>query len=221
MEALNKDTPKVLSIERRLKRLSKIQKLKIDFESAVTHEVSNTIAELSGQTNCDWLVMGWDGRAHSGILVRNPVGWLLANVQSNFALFKDNGIKNISKIVIALRPGRKDRNFLAVSERVASFYGASLTLLHIITPSFSKKEANKIKEKSSSLLSNLKVPTTLEVLESEDPLYSISKVSSEHDLLILGAPEKDNWISILLGTRRDKFTESSACSVLRLSLIHI
>ena len=218
LEALNKDTPKVLSIERRLKRLSKIQKLKIDFESAVTHEVSNTIAELSGQTNCDWLVMGWDGRAHSGILVRNPVGWLLANVQSNFALFKDNGIKNISKIVIALRPGRKDRNFLAVSERVASFYGASLTLLHIITPSFSKKEANKIKEKSSSLLSNLKVPTTLEVLESEDPLYSISKVSSEHDLLILGAPEKDNWISILLGTRRDKFTESSACSVLRLTM---
>ena len=218
LEALNKDTPKVLSIERRLKRLSKIQKLKIDFESAVTHEVSNTIAELSGQTNCDWLVMGWDGRAHSGILVRNPVGWLLANVQSNFALFKDNGIKNISKIVIALRPGRKDRNFLAVSERVASFYGASLTLLHIITPSFSKKEANKMKEKSSSLLSNLKVPTTLEVLESEDPLYSISKVSSEHDLLILGAPEKDNWISILLGTRRDKFTESSACSVLRLTM---
>tara|TARA_B100001173_G_scaffold128071_1_gene111113 strand:- start:250 stop:2442 length:2193 start_codon:yes stop_codon:yes gene_type:complete len=218
LEALNKDTPKVLSIERRLKRLSKIQKLKIDFESAVTHEVSNTIAELSGQTNCDWLVMGWDGRAHSGILVRNPVGWLLANVQSNFALFKDNGIKNISKIVIALRPGRKDRNFLAVSERVASFYGASLTLLHIITPSFSKKEANKIKEKSSSLLSNLKVPTTLEVLESENPLYSISKVSSEHDLLILGAPEKDNWISILLGTRRDKFTESSACSVLRLTM---
>ena len=218
LEALNKDTPKVLSIERRLKRLSKIQKLKIDFESAVTHEVSNTIAELSGQTNCDWLVMGWDGRAHSGILVRNPVGWLLANVQSNFALFKDNGIKNISKIVIALRPGRKDRNFLAVSERVASFYGASLTLLHIITPSFSKKEANKIKEKSSSLLSNLKVPTTLEVLESEDPLYSISKVSSEHDLLILGAPEKDNWIRILLGTRRDKFTESSACSVLRLTM---
>ena len=218
LEALNKDTPKVLSIERRLKRLSKIKKLKIDFESAVTHEVSNTIAELSGQTNCDWLVMGWDGRAHSGILVRNPVGWLLANVQSNFALFKDNGIKNISKIVIALRPGRKDRNFLAVSERVASFYGASLTLLHIITPSFSKKEANKMKEKSSSLLSNLKVPTTLEVLESEDPLYSISKVSSEHDLLILGAPEKDNWISILLGTRRDKFTESSACSVLRLTM---
>ena len=156
LEALNKDTPKILSIERRLKRLSKLQKLEIDFESAVTHEVSNTVAELSGQTNCDWLVMGWDGRAHSGILVRNPVGWLLANVQSNFALFKDNGIKNISKIVIALRPGRKDRNFLAVAERVCFFYGASLTLLHIITPSFSKKEAKKMKEKSSSLLSNLK-----------------------------------------------------------------
>mgnify|MGYP000160752856 CR=1 FL=1 len=75
-----------------------------------------------------------------------------------------------------------------------------------------------MKEKSSSLLSNLKIPTALKVLESENPLDSISKVSSEYDLLILGAPEKDNWISVLLGTRRDKFTENSACSVLRLTM---
>ena len=36
-------------------------------------------------------------------------------------------------------------------------------------------------------------------------------------ILILMAPEKDNWIRILLGTGRDKFTENSACSVLRLT----
>jgi hypothetical protein len=162
--------------------------------------------------------MGWNGRAHSGILVRNPVGWLLTNVSSNFALFKDNGIKNIGKVLIALRPGRKDKNFLSVAERICSFYGASLTLLHIVAPSFSKKAIIKMKEKSSSHLSGLKVSTKLLVEESEDPIESISSLSSEYDLLILGAPEKDNWISVLLGTGRDKFTESSACSVLRLTM---
>ena len=90
----------------------------------VTHEVSNTVALLSGQVNCDWLVMGWNGRAHSGILVRNPIGWLLTNVNSNLALFKDNGVRYISKVLLALRPGRKDKNFLAVAERICSFYGA-------------------------------------------------------------------------------------------------
>jgi APA family basic amino acid/polyamine antiporter len=162
--------------------------------------------------------MGWSGKAHSGLLIRNPIGWLLTHVNSNFALFKDNGIQNIGKVLIALRPGRKDKNFLIVAERLCNFYGASLTLLHIVPPSFSKKATKKMAEKSASLLSGLKTTADLKVVVSEDPLNSIASISSEYDLLILGAPEKDSWISLLLGTGRDKFTESSACSVLRITM---
>ena len=218
LDALNQDTPKVVSIARRLKKLSSSQNLNIDFESVVTHEVSNTVAQLSGQTNCDWLVMGWSGKAHSGLLIRNPIGWLLTHVNSNFALFKDSGIKNISRVLIALRPGRKDKNFLAVAERVCAFYGASLTLLHIVTPSFSKKAATNMESKSVQLLSGLKIKSDLKIVKSENPLNSISSISSDYDLLILGAPEKDSWISVLFGAGRDKFTENSACSVLRLTM---
>ncbi len=218
LDALNQDTPKVVSIARRLKKLSSSQNLNIDFESVVTHEVSNTVAQLSGQTNCDWLVMGWNGKAHSGLLIRNPIGWLLAHVNSNFALFKDSGIKNISRVLIALRPGRKDKNFLAIAERVCAFYGASLTLLHIVTPSFSKKATTNMESKSVQLLSGLKIKSDLKIVKSENPLSSISSISSDYDLLILGAPEKDSWISVLFGAGRDKFTENSACSVLRLTM---
>jgi len=218
LDALNQDTPKVVSIARRLKKLSSSQNLNIDFESVVTHEVSNTVAQLSGQTNCDWLMMGWNGKAHSGLLIRNPIGWLLTHVNSNFALFKDSGIKNISRVLIALRPGRKDKNFLAIAERVCAFYGASLTLLHIVTPSFSKKAATNMESKSVQLLSGLKIKSDLKIVKSENPLNSISSISSDYDLLILGAPEKDSWISVLFGAGRDKFTENSACSVLRLTM---
>ena len=218
LDALNQDTPKVVSIARRLNKLSSSQNLNIDFESVVTHEVSNTVAQLSGQTNCDWLVMGWSGKAHSGLLIRNPIGWLLTHVNSNFALFKDSGIKNISRVLIALRPGRKDKNFLAVAERVCAFYGASLTLLHIVTPSFSKKAATNMESKSVQLLSGLKIKSDLKIVKSENPLNSISSISSDYDLLVLGAPEKDSWISVLFGAGRDKFTENSACSVLRLTM---
>ena len=218
LDALNQDTPKVVSIARRLKKLSSSQNLNIDFESVVTHEVSNTVAQLSGQTNCDWLMMGWNGKAHSGLLIRNPIGWLLTHVNSNFALFKDSGIKNISRVLIALRPGRKDKNFLAIAERVCTFYGASLTLLHIVTPSFSKKAATNMESKSVQLLSGLKIKSDLKIVKSENPLNSISSISSDYDLLILGAPEKDSWISVLFGAGRDKFTENSACSVLRLTM---
>ena len=75
-----------------------------------------------------------------------------------------------------------------------------------------------MEQKSIELLSLLKIKSNLKVIESSDPLDVISDVSAEHDLLVLGSPEKDSWIDILLGGGRDKFTERSACSVLRLTI---
>ena len=83
------DNPKIHSLARRISGLAKAKNLDIDFEAVVTHDISETIDELSNQTNCDWLVMGWNGKAHSGIFVRNPIGWLVTNINSDFDLFKD------------------------------------------------------------------------------------------------------------------------------------
>ena len=91
------------------------------------------------------------------------------------------------------------------------------SMVLMVSGSFSEIDSKKMEEKSLLLLSRLKVPNNLRIQASEDPIDSISTISSEYDLLILGAPEKDNWIRILLGTGRDKFTENSACSVLRLT----
>jgi hypothetical protein len=44
----------------------------------------------------------------------------------------------------------------------------------------------------------------------------ISLISAEYDLLIIGTPEKGNWQNVLFGQNKDKFADSSACSVLRL-----
>ena len=79
-------------------------------------------------------------------------------------------------------------------------------------------QVKKMEAKSTQLLSELKVSNNLKIIKSEDPLNSISTLSSDYDLLILGAPEKDSWISLLLGVGRDRFTENSACSVLRLTM---
>ena len=218
LEAFMKDDPKILSLERRISGLSKSKGIEVDFEAVVTHELSNTIDQLSSQTNCDWLVMGWNGRAHSGILVSNPIGWLLTNIKSDFALFKDNGVRYISKVLLALRPGRKDKNFLAVAERICSFYGAELTLLHVVSEQTSEHEVEKIKKNSLSLIAKINTKSQLQILKNNDSIETISSQSAGYDLLILGTPQKDNWISVLFGTGKDKFTEKSACSVLRLTM---
>ena len=218
LDAFMKDDPKILSLERRISGLSKSKNISVDFEAVVTHELSDTIDQLGSLTNCDWLVMGWNGRAHNGILVSNPIGWLLTNIKSDFALFKDNGVRYINKVLLALRPGRKDKNFLAVAERICAFYGAELTLLHVVSEHTPDHETQAIRKKSLGLVSKIKTNSEVQILKSNNSIETISNQSAGYDLLILGTPQKDNWISVLFGTGKDKFTENSACSVLRLTM---
>ena len=56
------------------------------------------------------------------------------------------------------------------------------------------------------------------IVKSGDPLETISDQSAEFDLLILGTPEKDNWLNVLFGGGKDKFVQNSVCSVLRLTI---
>ncbi|MBG7631596.1 MAG: universal stress protein [Bacteroidetes bacterium] len=218
LEALADENPKINSLERRLSRLSNSQQIDIDFEAVVTHNMSDTIHELSDQTNCDWLVVGWNGRARTGILVSNPIGWLLTHINSNFALFKDNGVRYIGRVLIALRPGRNDENFIKIADRICEFYNASFSLLRVVSEDESKESILEIENTSKQLLQFAKAKNNVVILKSDDSIEAISKASADYDLLILGTPQKDNWLSVLFGTGKDKYTEKSACSVLRLTI---
>ena len=86
---------------------------------------------------------------------------------------------------------------------------------------FQKKQQTKTFlqwKKSSSKLEQSKAKAEVVIVKSNDPVETISGISAGYDLLILGTPEKDNWINVLFGGGKDKFTEKSACSVLRLTV---
>lgn len=210
--------PKVNSLARRFSRLAATRKLDVDFESMVTHNLQDTIYELSDQTHCDWLVMGWDGKARTGILISNPVGWLVTHINSNLALFKDNGVRYITRVLIALRPGRNDQKFIEVADRICQFYQASFSFLRVVPETISEDEFEQLESASSKLIENSKSDSKLVVMKSNDSIEAISKASASYDLLVLGTPKVDSWRSVLFGTGKDQFTENSACSVLRLAI---
>ncbi len=210
------DSPESTSLKRRIKRLSDSKDLNVGFEAVVTYELSQTINKLSSQESCEWLVMGWEARPNSGIFISNPIGWLLANINSNLALFKDNGARYIGKVVLALRPGRKDKNFIGIANNICKYYGATLTLLHVVPEK--SRTTETIKHRSEEKLKQSKVSANVEVVKSSKPVDTIAEISASYDLLILGTPEKDNWIKVLFGGGKDKFTERAACSVLRITL---
>ena len=218
LEAVNTHSPRSESIKRRILNIKPLNKTSLTYETVSTHNVSNSIENITGQRKCKWLVMGWEGRARSGILIGNPIGWLLRNVNSSFALYKDNGVRSFEKVVLALRPGRQNKAFIEVAENICAFYGAELTLLNIVPLGAPQDSINKISDSSSKLISKTKCNSSLLVLESDNPLETITEQSANFDLLILGTPEKDNWLNVLFGGGRDKFVHNSVCSVLRLTI---
>ena len=218
LEAVNTHSPRSESIKRRILNIRPLNKTSLTYETVSTHNVSNSIENITGQRKCKWLVMGWEGRARSGILIGNPIGWLLRNVNSSFALYKDNGVRSFEKVVLALRPGRQNKAFIEVAENICAFYGAELTLLNIVPLGASQDSINKVSDSSSKLISKTKCNSSLLVLESDNPLETITEQSANFDLLILGTPEKDNWLNVLFGGGRDKFVHNSVCSVLRLTI---
>ena len=196
-----------------------LNKLEIDFESIVTHNVSETMKILSDHSKSDWLVLSWDGKISNGLLINNPLGWIVSNINSNFALFKDNGVRYIRKVVLAVRPNSKDiKKLIHTTANLSKFYNASFTLLHVLEENNQNDDIKNIMQNSNSLLSNYKEISSLRIEKSEDISDSVSKLTAEYDLLILGTPKKDTWKSMLFGTGKDKFAANSSCSVLRLTI---
>ena len=218
LEAIDIDSPISESKKRRVLALKKTKQIDVSYESLTTHDVANSINNITGQSACKWLVMEWDGRESSGIFVGNPIGWLLRNVNSSLALFKDNGVRSFSKVLIAVRPGRRNKRFIDVADKICCHFGASLTLLHIVSESDNNQKIKRIEKSSSELISETKSKSALKIIKSSNPVEAISGASASYDLLILGTPEKDNWIRVLFGSGEDRFVKKAACSVLRLTI---
>jgi len=66
LEAVNTHSPKSESIKRRILNIKSLKKTNLTYETVSTHNVSNSIENITGQRKCKWLVMGWEGRARSG-----------------------------------------------------------------------------------------------------------------------------------------------------------
>ena len=219
LEAISDNNPKIKAIERQIEVLANTDNVSIEFESVVTHNIANTIQSLSQKTHSDWLVFGWDGRAYNGILFSNPLGWIVSNINSNFALFKDNGVRYITKVLLAIRVNSIDiKRLIDTTDQLCQFYNASFTLLHVVSKELSDLEIQEIRKKANELLQDVRAEAEVKIVQSDESIQSVSDISAKYDLLVLGTPRKETIISILFGTGKDKFAIKSNCSVLRLTV---
>ena len=215
LDATLQDDIALLSLNRRIEAMAEERQLDVDFDAAVTRDVVHMLHSISIETKCEWLVMGWSGRSsNKGLLIRNPLGWLVRHINCNFALFKDKGIRYIRKISICLHPNRNDVQFVQVAAAIANFYNAKLTLIRIVAPG---QDQTEIAAASEKLVNSVEREINYKILEAEDATQKMIEVSAAADLLIVGTPKTDNFKSILWG-KKDKIAEGAICSVLRLTL---
>ena len=219
LEAISNKDSKIDSIKRQVEVLSKEDNLNIEYESLVTYNIANTIQSLSHKTHSEWLVFGWNGRAYNGFLFSNPLGWIVSNVNSNFALFKDNGVRYITKVLLAIRVNSVDlKKLIETTDQLCQFYNASFTLFHVVSKELSDPEIQEIRKKGNELLKDIRSEAEVKIIQSNNAIERVSNISGEYDLLVLGTPRKETIISVLFGTGKDKFAITSNCSVLRLTI---
>ncbi|MCB0609838.1 MAG: amino acid permease [Lewinella sp.] len=218
LDAMLDDNQLITSLNRRIGAMAEDRRLDVDFDGAVTRELVQTIEAISERTLCRWLVMGWDGRSSQGIFVRNPIGWLLTNIDSNFALFKDRGVRYIRRILVCLRPGHNPVSFIRNADQVARFHKAEITLMRVTEEGTPEAEFEELMRQSEQLMAHCDSPYRVEIVRSKSPVKTISGASAAYDLLITGTPKEDSWLQILFRKGRDRFVETAVCSVLRLTI---
>ena len=200
-----------------VKTLSNRNNMDINFESIGTHKLTSTMQALSEMTNIEWLILSWNGRAYNGILFSNPIGWIVSHINSNFALFKCNGVTRFEKVLLSIRHNSKDTDkLIETTNAICKYYNSEFTLLHVVEKDMKTEQLERIRNSTNKKLEGTR--GKLLVIPSEDPIETVSELTAEHDLLILGTPKKDTWITILFGTGKDRFAINSTCSVLRLTI---
>ena len=217
LEAFENNTPKLKALNRLTKKISHNIDRPINFESIVTHKLTETIQALSDVSNINWLVLGWNGRAQNGIFFNNPLGWIVSHINSNFGLFKCSGLQKFENILLALRPDSIDaKKLIKTTDIITKHYNTSFVMLHVMREGTTVDELNKIKLNAEEKLKGTN--GVVKIVVSNHPIDTVSTLTADFDLLILGTPRKDTLRTMLFGTGKDKFAVKATCSVLRLTL---
>jgi amino acid transporter len=217
LDVFDKSTSKSKALQRIVKRTAVDLNEVVDFESVVTHRLNETIQALSEKSNIEWLILGWNCRAYNGIFFNNPLGWIVSHINSNFGLFKCSGLQSFENILLAIRPNSPDiLKLIKATDKISRSFNTNFNMLHVVNSNITEDEINILKSTADQNLTG--TCGKLSVIKSDDPIYTVSELTSEYDLLVLGTPRKDSLKSIFFGTGKDKFAVNATCSVLRLTV---
>ncbi len=208
------EDPLSVSLRRRITALSQEQNIQLEYNDTVTHDVVSTIYSVARQVNCEWVVMEAAGRRDLGISFHNPIGWLQDHLPCNLAVFKDAGIRTIREILVYAEPGPHDALVVMTADQLAGIHQAKLIFVCVLHDDMPSHEQQARADYVDQLKDLCHAPATARVMHGRNNLLAIEKMTSEYDLLVMGAPRDRSRFAHLVGSPKDVLTRRAECSVL-------
>ena len=215
LDANLEEGPYVGSLHRRAELFAKERSLDVEFDALVTRDVARSVHEISRRVHCDWVVMEWRGRMR-GFLHLTPLGWLVDHLSCNLALFKNVGLRSAREILVLAKPGPHDALVAVTADHLAKISEARLTFVRFIESDSSAMNKQAEMDYIQQLSKLCSAEPHCRVVEGKDKLKALVEISSDYDLLILGAPDEARFRNYLRGSFAERLTRAAACSVLRL-----
>lgn len=202
------------SLSRRIHAMAEEENVVLEYDKTVSRDVVDTIYQVAGRLDCEWVVMEAAGRRRFGISFQNPLGWLQDHLPCNLAVFKDAGVRYIRQILVYVEPGPHDSLVVATADHLAEIYKAELNFICFVDDTMDL-HSNQARGDYIDQLRDLCVsPTKAIALHGTKEQQTILAATAGYDLMIMGAAPNRTLKGRLFGTPTDELTRSAQCSVL-------
>ena len=185
--------------------------LVVVFSRDTVHGFSSALEDLEG----DFLLLGW----HSTGLAYNMLGGIvhraLAEIKLPIGIFKDNGLKTVSKILYPYGGGQYSQETAGIVRQLAHATGASVTMLRVEDDSLKDLEYTAACNVLTSSFEKLSVPGNWKLTIASTQVEGIlEEAENSYDLIVLGASVDWGIKEYVTGLVTDQVAEKATPSVL-------
>ncbi|MFH1469902.1 MAG: amino acid permease [Pseudomonadota bacterium] len=222
---LDTQDDRMRQLERESDALAEDLHVAVDFRDVITHNARLAVAHHARVTSAEWIVMSWPGPSAFRRLLPNPLSWWLDHPPCDLAVFKPRGRGAphttrdqacYQRILVLAVPGPYDSLVVHVADRLAAQCAGGITLFMPAPVEEPEPVMQAHREYHRQLIRLCRSPAEGLILRTQDPESTIAQLSTEYDLLILGAPPESPLRNLLLGSTDLAIIERARCAVLRL-----
>ena len=180
-----------------------------------SRDVAADIVRVSQAWRVNLVLMGFHRPVVGATILGGTVHRVLIGSDADVAIFVDRGLARTRKVLVPFMGSRHDHMALALANQMAKNTGASVTVLHVITPHTSAEKIGA-KEAVDRVFQDPAQPTpvTFRMLEDPSPVDAVLREANNFDLVIVGVSEEWGLESHLFGFRPERIAQESRTSLL-------